>query len=839
MAVVGIDLGTTFCVVATPQSFDGKFFQRIRGITLIKDKYNQRLTPSVVALSGQGELLVGRRAKNRAGLTPQPIMFIKRHMGESARTAMGERDLLPEEVSAEILRYLKAMAEEQMGEPVEEAVITVPAYFSKLQKQKTKEAGELAGLEVGDILQEPVAAALTYFHEDKRDPLTIMTYDLGGGTFDVAVLRKEGGVLSVLAFDGDRHLGGCDFDKHLAFWILDQLNKGMYELEAPEDSPTFTKLLTYAERAKIQLTNSESYELVEQSTGIVDKNGEPVSIELEVPREVLEQHLQEHIDETVRLCRRALDKADPPIPLEQVEEIVLVGGSSRIPMVSRKLEEAFGKKPQLMEPDLCVAMGAAMIARRLGRRIGPLKLGQVPESTNLSSIQVTGQVRQTKQVPDPSSCTVILSPADGSMPMRQPVSNGGGFLFPQVPLAPDTTNRFVLRLEDSRGQEVLSHPFAVVREAAGATFETHAGLPTNVLAKPISIMTVTGLAVVAKERTALPHDCHTSAQTTDQEGTVQIPIYEDNSMIGEIRVTGVPQDLPVGTRVDIDLTFGADFSVEGVARIEAAGVQGKAAITLPPIEVKSLGQLQDEHLALSRQASEALAQADAGQAFAIAPRLNAALAACQKELFERSPNLARAQELLGEVETLVAQLGTWNPDPPQEKYDALRREVEQRLPALQNVDAGAEGRLQGNLKAVTNMADTALANKDDAAWRDAYVRLQELKRDVGQAQAAATPGGGEQDNDPRSIKMKLSMMLTDLKKEARETKKDREYEAEFTRCSTTLKDIDPGHSDAMQKLGYFYEHEYQPLEARVTGISTPPTDPKAGLVILDPGKPGA
>ena len=812
MAMIGIDLGTTNSVVTTPQSFEGKFFERIRGITLIKDAYNQRFTPSVVAQTARGELVVGRRAKNRAGLSPPPITSIKRRMGESTRTSLGDRDLLPEEVSAEILRHLKAMAEQQMGEPVEQAVVTVPAHFTQLQKQKTREAAELAGLEVGDIVLEPVAAALAYCHDDQRDPLTIMTYDLGGDTFDVAVLRKEGGELSILALDGDRYLGGCDFDKRLASWILDQLNEGMYELEAPEGSPAWAKLMVYAEWAKIRLSSSEITELMELSTGIVDENGEPVSIELEVPRSVLEEQIEAQIDQSVRLCRRALDKAEPPISPEQVDEIVLVGGSSRIPMVSRKLEQAFDRKPRMENPDLCVALGAAMIARDLGRRMGPVKLGPIPERTSLASIQVTGQVLQTEQITAPSSCTVVLTPADGQVPTRQLVSNHGGFLFAQVPLAPDTANRFVLRLDDSGGQEILSYPLTVVREAVRATARTHPELPpNNVLERPIYIMNGRGLPVV-RARTLMPHHCRTSTQTTNQSGMVQIPIFEGRCMIGEFLVR-VPADLPEGTLVKIDLTFSADFLVDMVARVDSVDIEERAAITLFPTESIGLAQLRNEYMAVSRIASKAFSRADAGQASAVISRLNSALAACQQELYKRAPNLATGQELLAEVGSLVEQLGVLALDPPPEKLDELLLEIEHQLPALVRNDVGAAMHLWPTLHCLTSLAHEALIARDAAAWKDAYVRSQELRREVDLALAAALP------EDPRSIKLKLAMALSRLRQDARNSNKYEDLAPAFSRCSSKLKDIDADRSDAIQRLDRYNKNDYRPLKAQVTGIS--------------------
>lgn len=845
MAVVGIDLGTTYSVIATPQKFDGEYFDTVRGVTIIKDDNKQRITPSVVAVDRQGNLFVGRRAKNRAGQQPEPIMFVKRSMGEAKEFALGDRRLQPEEVSAEILRYLKALAEKQMGEEIEEAVITVPAYFNNIQKQKTKEAGELAGLRVGEPLQEPVAAALTYCYDDERDPLTIMTYDLGGGTFDVAILKKEQGVFDIKAFDGDRFLGGYDFDKRLAYWIFDRL-KGQFQLpldpESPEHRLVLSKLLVSAEIAKIKLSDLETYVLLEPNTGITDVQGEPVSIDLEITREMFENLINDYIEDTIRLCRRALEKAN--MEAQAIDEIVMVGGSSRIPLVSRRLEAEFGRKPRLIDPDLCVGIGAAIMARRLGRRIGSLKLGHIPEVTNLAAIQITGTLEPTEHLPRVSGYTVILSPADGTLPQRQQIGENGGFLFPRVPLAAETTNGFSLRIEDTAGREVMTHRFAIRREASGTPVQTLAGLETNILAKPISIKTVAGLHTIAPEKTPLPFEAHVPAQTADQTGEVRIPVYEDTYQIGEIVVEGVPTDLRTGSQIDITLNLRADFSIEGRAYIPAAQVEDRATIQIPPVIVKDIAELQETYFTLKQQADEAIAQADRGQAFKIAPRLKAALAASQKLLYkERDPNLAKAQELLAEVETLIRQLGGWQPDPPAEQFEQIKQEIESELlPDLYAIKPEAKERgYEGQLKAIAQQGQKALADKNEAVWAETNQRLNELRDRIISAleqerhrRQRQTAGGGEgakeEPPDPRIIKAKLGMDLTHLREEVRRRGRLAELEADFNACDQALKQIDPTSTKAMAQLLDYYENLHQPLQAKVAGHGLKKSKLPEGLV---------
>jgi len=826
MALLGIDLGTTYSVVATPQKLEGKYFQNVRGVTVIKDSSNQRLTPSVVALSPQGELVVGRRAKSLAGRSPAPILFVKRHMGEDTELELGDRRLLPEMVSAEILRFLKEMVEKQLGEEVEEVVVSVPAYFDTGQKQKTREAAELAGLTVGEIVQEPVAAALSYCAEDERDPLTLMTYDLGGGTFDVSLLRRKEGTFEILEFDGDPRLGGCDFDKRLARWIVDRLSAG-YALDLDPQSPEWSQVLLWAETAKLKLTDHELFEIRELNTGIVDARGEPVSVDgLEISRETFENLISEDVERTIQLCRRALEKAE--LRPEDLDEIVMVGGSSRIPLVSRRLEEEFGRRPRLADPDLAVAVGAAIVARSLGRRVGPLKLDPIPESTGLAALQLTGKVEPSPRRPAVAGCRLTLVPADGSSTQSRTVGDDGGFLF-QVPLVVGADHELSLRVETHDGTELFTHRFTVRRHAVDAVPEQ--GVPdvlppTNVLAKPISIMTVTGLKAVAEAKTALPYEAQVPARTTDQTGEVHVPIYEADREIGEIVVEAVPRDLPVGSRVEIWLTLRSDFFIDGRATIPAAGIESRTSIRIPPIRVKSLGELQEEFLVLDRRSSEALAQADRGQAFKIAPPLKAALKRARQLLYEeRDPEPAKAQELLAEIEGHLRQLSTWRPDPPVEQFEATRRELAEEL--LPQLGTGNRGKVEheARFKAIVEMAEEALEAKNEAGWGDANRRLDDLRERIlstleERHRRASGDGGAKQPPEPRALKLKLGMHLTRLREESRRKGLFDELAGAFDLCAKNLQEIDASSANAMVPLAEYYENHHQPLEAKVSGSRT-------------------
>jgi len=823
MAVVGIDLGTTYSVVATPKYFEGEYFTHFDEITIIKDQYKQRITPSVVAIDGHGKLVVGRRAKARVGQKPNPIMFVKRFMGEDKEFILGTYRLKPEEVSAEILRYLKAMAEEQMKEPIDEAVITVPAYFNTLQKQKTKEAGELAGLKVGRILQEPVAASLAYFQKDKRDPLTIMTYDLGGGTFDVAIVSKEKGIFNIKAHDGDRYLGGYDFDKRLAFWIIDQLNNQGFELkidpQQPEQSATWNKFLFWAETAIIKLSDYECYMLSDANTGIKDAKGELVMLDIEITQQIVEQLINDYIEKTIRLCRQALEKAK--LKAEALNEIIMVGGSSRIPMIAQRLETEFKCRPHLSEPDLSVAIGAAIVAKQLGQYIGMLKLDAIPETTSLPTVQITGVLKTTEQIPDVTGYCVVIESGEDSR--KQKVDAGGAFVFQDINLKKDSVNEFTLHVKDSRGEEVLTYNFSVKQEKETTSTGSLAGFQSNVLAKPIAIMTVSGLHTVAKERTPLPYLCHVPAETKDQSGFVSIPIYEDTYQIGEILVDSVPKDLPVGTRIDITLNLLDDFYIEGKASIPKASIEVETKIQIPPVQVKDIATLQEDYVKTKIKSVEALAQADRGEAFSIAPHLKETLKEIHQLLYkEREPNLAKAQELLDSTKTMIQQLSGWKPEPPVEQFEQLKIQISRNLSELVTLKPELKnGTYDKQYEAIIEQADEALSRKDQASWSYANRQLKDLRQRIVSIieQEKAPPTEMQQNKKPpdaRSIKLSLGMELTRLRKEADRKARLQELEQDFSTCESVLKGIDVKTHDVMNQLLDYYENYHQPLIAKVT-----------------------
>ena len=352
--IVGIDLGTTNSLVAIMKGDRPE---------IIANEQGKRLTPSVVGIDKSGKLHVGETAKNQLIAMPErTVAEVKRLMGTSRKVRVADREYTPQEVSGIILRRLKDDAERMLGHKVDEAVITVPAYFTDAQRQATKDAGELAGFKVERILNEPTAAALAYGldHLDKEQ--FVLVYDLGGGTFDVSVLEMFEGVLDVKASAGNNALGGSDFDRRIVDFLISQFQRD-HGLEAAaalgKDVRAQARLKAAAEQAKHEVSTMETTSIL--LPFLATAGGRPLSLECEFSREQFELLVEDLIRSTLEPIEKAL--ADAKLTTAQIHEVVLVGGSSRIPLVQKILIEKFGKEVKRgINPDEAIALGAAVQA---------------------------------------------------------------------------------------------------------------------------------------------------------------------------------------------------------------------------------------------------------------------------------------------------------------------------------------------------------------------------------------------------------------------------------------------------------------------------------------------
>ena len=359
--IIGIDLGTTNSCVAVMEGGEP---------VVIANAEGGRTTPSVVAFAKSGERMVGQVAKRQAITNPdRTISSIKREMGTDHKSVIGDKSYTPQEISAMILQKLKADAEAYLGETVSQAVITVPAYFSDAQRQATKDAGKIAGLEVLRIINEPTAASLAY-GVDKEQEQKVMVYDLGGGTFDVSILEIGDGVFEVLATGGNTRLGGDDFDNRIIDWLADEFKKDN-GIDLRKDKVTMQRLKEAAEKAKIELSSVTSADI---NLPFITADAEgPKHLDMTLTRAKFNELTADLVEATIKPARQAL--SDAGLSASQIDKVLMVGGSSRIPAVYDAVKALIGKDPHKgINPDECVALGAAIQAGVLGGDVKGLVL---------------------------------------------------------------------------------------------------------------------------------------------------------------------------------------------------------------------------------------------------------------------------------------------------------------------------------------------------------------------------------------------------------------------------------------------------------------------------------
>ncbi|MBI4592508.1 molecular chaperone DnaK [Candidatus Uhrbacteria bacterium] len=457
--ILGIDLGTTNSCMAIIEGGQPK---------VLENKEGARTTPSMIATNKAGERLVGLPAKRQAVTNPANTLFsIKRligrrwndaevtrdrqvmpyhivQKGDGVAIKMGEKDYTPEEISAMVLQKLKADAEEKLGEKIEEAIITVPAYFDDAQRNATKTAGEIAGLKVRRIINEPTAAALAYGF-DKKAGQQIMVYDLGGGTFDVSVLDVSEDTVEVKSTNGDTHLGGDDFDRVIIDWILKEF-KAQEGIDLGNDSLALQRVKDAAERAKIELSTAQQTE-INQPFITSDANG-PKHLVLSLTRAKLEELCHDLVQKTLEPVKAALK--DAGLDKSAIQEIVMVGGMTRMPLVLKMVEDFFSKKPNVsVNPDEVVAMGAAVQAGVLqGEVKDVLLLDVTPLSVGIETLGgvMTKLIERNTTIPA-SKSQVFSTAADNQTTVEIHVLQGerevasgnktlGRFILSGIPMAP-------------------------------------------------------------------------------------------------------------------------------------------------------------------------------------------------------------------------------------------------------------------------------------------------------------------------------------------------------------------------------------------------------------------
>jgi molecular chaperone DnaK len=457
--ILGIDLGTTNSAMAIMEGGQPKILENAEG---------NRTTPSIVAISRSGERLVGQSAKRQAVTNPEnTVHSVKRligrkygdeevkkdielvpykivQAGEGVKVKMSDKDYSPQEISAMILSKLKADAEAKIGEKITEAIITVPAYFDDAQRQATKDAGKIAGLEVKRIINEPTAAALAYGF-DKKQGQQVVVYDLGGGTFDVSVLDLSSDTVEVKATNGDTHLGGEDFDQRIISWIIAEFKKDQ-GIDLSNDTLALQRIKESAEKAKIELSTTMETE-INQPFITTDANG-PKHLVMKLSRSKLEELISDLVERTIEPCKKAL--ADAGLKTSDIQEIIMVGGMTRMPLVQKRVKEFFGKEPNLsVNPDEVVALGAAVQAGVLqGDVKDVLLLDVTPLTLGIETLGGVATPLIERNTTIPTSKSQVFSTAgdnqpsveihivQGERPMAGDNKTLGRFILDGIPPAP-------------------------------------------------------------------------------------------------------------------------------------------------------------------------------------------------------------------------------------------------------------------------------------------------------------------------------------------------------------------------------------------------------------------
>jgi molecular chaperone DnaK len=727
---VGIDLGTTNSEIALLDPSE-------KDLIVYADRFGRKVIPSAVAWDPKkNEIVVGRAARNRRGMTPGPIESIKRKMGRDVRVAVGPREMSPEEVSAEILRELRARMREDLaakaaGEVrVDRAVITVPAYFDAPQVEATRRAGELAGLEVLGILQEPTAAAIYHTWKQKLGDGNYLVYDLGGGTFDVSILRCLAGEYQVLAIDGDNYLGGDDLDRRFAERLRRTLAARGHALELDvagdaDDHQRFLRLVHLAQEIKESLSTSDVVHVSKQNV-LQDQHGESVDFDADVGRAEWDEAVRDLVDTTLQCCERALAQAKDTagVSLGDIDHIVLVGGSTRVPQVVERVTNELCKRSKSVAPlqdevDTCVALGAAVHAAQLGGlRIGDDR-AQVCVRSPLVGRGAT--IKLTVDAERAPSGTRSIAVAAGKETLAEAdlAELPARGIRLEVPLGEEPENRVSIELRGNA--ETAELPLALyrgdVRPRASSLSQP------SVVAKDISLEVLRAgrrdRKVLLARGTGLPAEAKHTFFTGDRSGAVVLRLLQNRLPIKTLMLS-IDRDVPIGT--PLELTLRCDDAMRLEAKAVVAGQELWANIEPAPQRAMDLAEV-DALLARAEAASIHLWGTDA-HAYR---RWLEPLVTGIREVAATDPDKLAA--LCAKLEQGLEHLGSEENglSPPMQRFEGVLDDLRRTVYRAEGVLLGMDhGQWEARIGELMQRGVAAWDEADPTSWRRVYNEAQAL-----------------------------------------------------------------------------------------------------------------
>jgi molecular chaperone DnaK len=768
---VGIDLGTTNSAIAVLDPTDTIL---IAG----EDEQGRRTFPSVIAYHPEERrFLVGpsasaRKASAHPADAEAPVASVKRFMGLERFFEVGPESLTPPEISARILTLLREMLDRTVNEPrcrYDAAVITMPAYFNHNQIEATRQAADLAGFEVSELLHEPTAAAIYYSWMANHGDATYLVYDLGGGTFDVSVIRKRLGDYEVLSVSGDPFLGGDDFDRLLASYLQKQVIAthplGTALFEGDHAAVNFYRLVHAAERFKVELTTQERVQRYVPDL-LLDAEGNGVSLEAFVDRVKFESLIKDKVDRTIGCCHEALRlaKEKAGVRLADIDYIVLVGGSSRIPLVRETVKAAFGNpelaehvrnlEPLLDEPDLCVAYGAALRGATHGVRYADLPGGlelhvTSPPNARDTAYTLTGAVRVSPVEGKPSTNESLEG---GSVQVRSFASglteeaflDDRGRFAQELELEAETDNFYELALCDPSGEEVTRVPFTVRHVAAGRQLG-QAVLPTQLITKPLQIEVLNRQRqrvkqVIAPVGATLPGTFSCTFWTTDQGGRIVVPIFEENRIVKQMVLEDLDPNLPVGSPVEVEFTVDVRHHITVRVVVQQAGRCETATLESAPPSARPTRAEIDE---IQEKIDELLPELSGG----FRARIKARVAQLVQDLKEalRYEDEPKAIQRMAELRDVLQQLETGKGadlEPPWPKFAELVRQCRELAARLAEVTRQDEEELFSPIEDQENYAEQAYEEHNQELYSECLERLSRYGRHLDQMLRDALPESG-------------------------------------------------------------------------------------------------